>query len=437
MSNKKLRIGLLGVGRGHIICDYCNKVGKKVELVAICDKWKEGLGKIKDELQDDSIAYYTDFDEFLKHNMDMVFLANYATQHAPFAIKAMRAGKDVASEVLPVQNMAEAVALIEAVEETGRKYCYAENYCYMLGPIEMKRQMQSGDLGEFEYGEGEYMHNCEDIWYEITRADPNHWRNTMSAFFYCTHSVGPLLHISGQRPVKVVGMEGPFTSRMARMGAKAGAYAVELATLQNGAVIKSLHGVAPSKNSVWYSVYGAEGRIETAREDATFKDAECQGTKTVYVNRAVSNTADGEDVSFYTPKIELDADIFSFGHAGSDVICLHNIFEYMLGNKSADVVDVYEAIDMWMVGFFGYLSVLEGGSAQYIPDLRSKEIRNKYRNDRRCTDTSVAGEQLLPSYSKGTPDIAPEIYAEVKRRGEEMQKAKEESQDNLKEREEQ
>ncbi len=426
MRKKKLRIGLLGVGRGHIICDYCTKVGKDVELVAICDKWEEGLEKTKNELKDDSIAYYTDFDEFLKHDFDMVFLANYATEHAPFAIKAMKAGKDVASEVLPVQTMAEAVELIETVEKTGKKYCYAENYCYMLGPIEMKKHFANGDLGEFEYGEGEYMHNCEDIWYEITHADPRHWRNNMSAFFYCTHSVGPLLHLSGQRPVKVVGMEGPFTSRMARMGAKAGAYAVELATLENGSVIKSLHGVAPSKNSVWYSVYGAEGRMETAREDASFSDAECQGTKTVYINRTISDIEGEYETRAYSPEIDLDADIFSFGHAGSDVICLHNIFEYMLGNETADIIDVYEAIDMWMVGFFGYLSAIEDGKSQCIPDLRLKEKRDKYRNDRRCTDPSVAGEQLLPSYSKGNPAIAPEVYGEVKRRWEEQQERKKE-----------
>lgn len=51
--------------------------------------------------------------------MDAVVLANYANEHAPFAIKAMRAGKHVFSEVLPVQTIKEAVELIETIEETG------------------------------------------------------------------------------------------------------------------------------------------------------------------------------------------------------------------------------------------------------------------------------------------------------------------------------
>ena len=34
-----------------------------------------------------------DFDAFLSHEMDLVVLANYANAHAPFAVKALKAGK--------------------------------------------------------------------------------------------------------------------------------------------------------------------------------------------------------------------------------------------------------------------------------------------------------------------------------------------------------
>ena len=64
------------------------------------------------------IAVYETFEEFILHDMDAVVLANYATEHATYAIKCMRAGKHVLSEVLPCETMAQAVALIETVEET-------------------------------------------------------------------------------------------------------------------------------------------------------------------------------------------------------------------------------------------------------------------------------------------------------------------------------
>ncbi len=79
---RKCRVGVVGIGRGSMIWKYC-KNADNAELVAICDKWKEGLEKVKHELNSDSIAYYTDYDEFLKQDMDAVILANYANEHAP------------------------------------------------------------------------------------------------------------------------------------------------------------------------------------------------------------------------------------------------------------------------------------------------------------------------------------------------------------------
>ena len=400
---KTVRVGLLGVGRGSILWRY-TKEAQNAELVAVCDKRKEGLEKAKKEINDDAITYYTDYDEFLKHDMDVVFLANYATEHAPFAIKAMKAGKDVISEVLPVQTMAEAVALIECIEQTGKKYCYAENYCYMNGPYEIKRQYEKGAMGEFEYGEGEYLHNCESCWSEITQGNPEHWRNTMSAFYYCTHSVGPIIHITGLRPVKVIGVECLFNARMARMGAKAGNAAVELVTLENGGVIKSLHGVGSSRGSIWYTVYGSKGRIETSREDAW-----CDSINTVYSNLDSFEGENAEEVACYHPRDEISKNGAAHGHGGSDYVCLWNAFEY-LGGRQGDIIDIYEALDMWMVGFFGYLSALEGGITKKIPNLRNKGEREIYRNDNRCTDPKIAGEQLLPSYSQGNPQIDASIY---------------------------
>lgn len=394
------KVGLVGVGRGSMLFEFCETF-HDAKLTAICDNNPDSLKRAQKRLGDPYIFFTTDYQEFLKQDFDTVFLANYATQHAPFAIEAMKAGKDVISEVLPVETMAQAVELIECVEATGRKYAYAENYCYMPAVREMKERIQKGELGTFEYGEGEYMHNCETIWGGCTGGNPNHWRNTMSAFFYCTHSVGPLLHATGLRPVKVSGFECPFNARMERMGAKAGHTAVEMITLENGAILKSIHGVGCSRPSTWYSLYGSLGRMESAREDAA-----CGDVSRIYVNLSKEERVERPEVETH---IVGNKDIAELSHGGSDFICLHNAFEYFSG-KSADVIDVYEAIDMWMPGFFGYLSALNDNRSEKIPDLRQKENRDLYRQDYRCTTTPAPDGTILPSYSKGTPEIPPEVY---------------------------
>ena len=119
MSNakKKARIGVFGGYRGASMIKYA-RIAENAELVAVCDKLPSVIEEQK-KLCGEGVAYYDNFEDFIKHDMDAVVLANYANEHAPFAIRCMKAGKHVFSEVLPVQNMAEAVALVEAVEELG------------------------------------------------------------------------------------------------------------------------------------------------------------------------------------------------------------------------------------------------------------------------------------------------------------------------------
>ena len=204
------------------------------------------------------------------------------------------------------------------------------------------------------------------------------------------------------RPAKVTGFECPFNARMARMGARAGHTAIEMVTFEDGSIFKSIHGVGPSKNSIWYTVYGSEGRMESAREDAGADG----------VSRVYENIGDADIVSYTA---EMDETAKRYGHSGSDYYCLHGAIDRIMGDESAEYVDVYEALDMWMCGHFGYLSVLDGG----VPKGDSgpqKEIRARQIPRRQTLyRPEVAGDQAIPSYSKGELDIPDEIY-DVRRR---------------------
>ncbi len=405
---KKIKVGVLGAYRGTSMINY-SKVADNAELVAICDKSEEALNTQKELNKDLNIAYYDNFEDFIKHDMDAVVLANYANEHAPFAIASMKAGKHVFSEVLPVQTMKEAVELIETVEETGMIYAYGENYCYMPAPYEMKRLYEAGKIGEFEYGECEYIHNCEPIWHAITYGDKNHWRNNMYSTFYCTHSLGPIIHITGLRPVNVTGFEGMRNERNLQTGAKGGAFGIEMVELENGGIIKSIHG-GLYKDSVWYSVYGSKGRMESAREDTENGDI-----KKIYVN---ADRYPGEygktDIEKYNPTKEFDYKADQFGHGGSDFYCMYHFIEKIRGNETADIIDVYESMDMFLPGMFAFRSILDGGVPKEIPNLRNKDVREKFRNDTACIDPNVAGEMLLPTFSKGTPEIDDTVYENMR-----------------------
>lgn len=399
---EKIRLGVMGAMRGSSAMKFCLDTGS-MELVAICD-WNEELLHTARAGLGEEITYYTDFADFIKHDMDAVLLANYAHQHAPFAIRTMYAGKHVFSEVLPCQTMKEAVELIEAVENTGKIYAYGENYCYMLGPYEMRRLYREGKIGEFEYAEGEYIHNCEDWWASLTYGEEDHWRNNMYSTFYCTHSLGPIVHITGQRPVSVVGFEGTKNERNLRVGAKSGQFGIEMVTFANGGIAKSIHG-GLYKNSIWYSMYGDKGRMETARED----------TQDGWVGKLFVN-ADEYSGGYHTGKLESYAvqqvidGLEGSGHGGGDDMSLFQFAKAIQGDENADIIDVYEALDMFLPGMFAYRSVLNGGISMQIPNLRDPAERDAWRNDTMCTDPTTAGDMLLPVFSKGNPDIPQAVY---------------------------
>lgn len=402
----KVKVGVLGAGRGDMMIKYCANADN-AELVAVCDFNEFFLNRAKARCGTETVTYYSDFEDFIKHDMDAVVLANYATDHVPFAIRCLEAGKHVISEVLPFETLKEAVELVEAVEKSDKIYAYAENYCFMPSTREMRRLYREGKLGELEYGEGEYLHNCESVWHEITQGNPNHWRNLMYEHYYCTHSVGPLIHITGLRPVEVTGFELPYNARKGRMGGKGTLAALEIMKMENGAYCKSVHGDGISKNSIWYSLYGPMGRIESAREDV-----QNGKMKFLYTNL---DTFEGENnredyVKGYEPRDELSDKADSYGHGGSDYYSMWNFVEKIRGKEDADTIDVYEALDMGLTGYFAFQSALMGNIPMEIPNFRSKLVREKYRHDTACTNPAKAGDMLLPSSTQGDIEIPDSIY---------------------------
>lgn len=407
---ERIKVGVFGAYRGSAMIQYC-ELSDHAEIVAVCDCWELALERQKALHPQSDIGWYTSFDDFLQHEMDAVVLANYATEHAPYAIRCLQAGKHVYSEVLPCQTLREAVELIEAVEQSGAVYAYGENFCYFPAVWEMKRLYKQGKIGEFEYGECEYVHNCEPIWHALTYGDPDHWRNRLYCTAYCTHSIGPILHATGLRPVSVVGFEGKRIERHLRTGSKSGAFGIEFVELENGGLLKSLHG-GLYKNSIWYCMYGTKGRMETAREDAENYDI-----RMLYVNAdRFSGQYGPEKIEAYKPQMPQAEKSLRFGHGGSDFYAIDFFIRRILGDAHADTIDVYEAVDMALCGIFAYRSILNGGTPMSIPDLRLKQNRELWRGDVACTDRRLAGDQLLPSFSRGDPEIPEDVYHRMKRK---------------------
>ncbi len=400
---KKLKIGVFGGARGKSMIEALLK-HPEAELAAVCDKYTPILDEVKARAEEFncSVACFENFDDFLNYDFDAVILANYATEHTPFAIKALNAGKHVMSEVLPSQTLSEAIELIEAVERTGLVYTYAENYCYMGNTFEMWRRYQNGDIGDVTSANCEYIHDCASRWLDITYGEKDHWRNHIYPTFYCTHSLGPILMMTDHRPVQVVGFENPPIDEFYKLGHAGGhASGIEMVTLDNGAIVRSIHGPLKREPShTTYEVYATKGYMGSSSENEV----------TVYIEG--ENTCEGatetyKPESFVAREEKIKSGLGS--HGGSDFYPTHLFIEKILGKPDGEwAIDVYKAVDMGICGILAYRSILNGNIPIEVPNFRNKEERDLYRNDRACTDPNVAGEALLPVSSYPIKELTQE-----------------------------
>jgi len=379
-TQHQVRVGVVGLRRGRTFARIL-AAHPEARLAALHDHKPDLLAHVADAFDDLQPVRCRSFVQLLDSDIDAVVLANDATAHVPLAVAALDAGKHVLSEVPAAGTMAEAVQLVEAAERSHAVYMMAENYCFAASATEMRRRYQAGDLGEFQHGEGEYVHDTEHMWPALTGGQRTHWRNWRPSTFYCTHSLGPLLHITGTRVKRVVAMETP--NRVGhRYGKLQGDSAVLICQTSTDATIKSLQshgGIKREPPSTWLSVYGTRGSMETNRWDRAKVSSYLVGS---------DGGVDGSR-SEYTPDLLEVHDLagyeditgrFRTAHGGSDFITTHTFLRAAQG-RCASPIDAFRATDMSMPGLLAYRSIVDGNVPYDVPDLREKADRDRWRDD--------------------------------------------------------
>lgn len=415
----KIKIGVLGATRGLDFVFGALSDHPEARVTAICESYGPLLERVKSEIKKRGldIECFCSIDDLLRGDIDAVIIANYANEHAKYAIQALLARKHVMSEVLPVQTMAEAVELCEAVEKSGKTYFYSENYCFFNQNFEMRLRYDRGDIGELSNAECDFINDCSYKWHVLTRGERNHWRNYVPSTFYCTHSIGPMLFISGLRPKYVVGMETPLLPYMAAHGARSGSAAMEIMQLENNAMAKSLHGNLKHPYLPRCRMIGTKGCMES--------DAMKPDQLHVYIEGKEETIFNHEA---YFPETFIrnarSAGLTNYSANGS-----FYAVEFFIGTILGDAVarryaiNVYKALDMSLPGLLAYRSILQGGIPVAIPDFRDKQVREQFRNDHVCTDPRAAsGDALLPTCKSGNAVVQDDVYAREFKRYEESMK---------------
>ncbi|MCJ7736127.1 MAG: Gfo/Idh/MocA family oxidoreductase [Anaerolineae bacterium] len=405
-TRQVVRLGVLGTRRGLAFAEAAEQL-PNVDVVAFCGRNPERNKIIGDMYPD--VRMLSSYEDMLNDGtIDAIAVANYADEHVTAGCQALDAGKHVLSEVPACVTVADGVKLARTVENSGKVYMFGENFCYLAWVQEMRRLYESGALGELVYAEGEYMHFARDVWHQLVDLDiPLHWRSWMYPTFYVTHSMGPILRVTGMRPVAVQAATGMFG--MNREGrAPLEDPAMELVRLENGALVKSLHGFAYPREpwQPWYLIAGAKGCIESNR----WPDP---ADVTVFL--------DGYDAprTYRAEHPRLQEESRKTQHWGSDLFVLDQ-FAKSIQTGSPPDIDVYMGLDMTLVGILGWRSVLQAGGWVEIPNLRDEAVRKEWENDHYSCKPGTPDEFLLPNRMASQSTVLPgtEVIEQIRKRQE-------------------
>ena len=384
---KKIRLGIFGLGRGGGFSDTV--AANNGEIVALCDCDEEKMKNVAGEMKNKPDTY-TDFDKFVEHDMDAVFLSNCFHEHAPFAIRCLEKGIHVLSECTSNITMSEGVALVRAAQKSTAYYMLAENYPFMLFNQEMRRICKNGHLGKVLYAEGEYNHpfDMDDKeQHKALRPYPSHWRNYLPRTYYVTHSLAPLMYITGAFPKRVTALPvfAPF-DEFQTCGNMVGDRAVIITSLNDDDSVFRFTGCAAfGAHGNSYRVCGTNGQIENIRgmsDKVSLRFNDWQIPEGF------------EESSVYEP----DWDSFSednvenAGHGGGDFFVIKEFFDCIRQNKKPEF-DVYFATTCASVAILSHRSMLEKGVPYDIPDFHKEEDCKKYENDNLTPFFGRNGEQ--------------------------------------------
>lgn len=382
---KKIRIGIFGLWRGASFLPILRNF-EEAEIAALCEKDEAKLKSALEQVPGAKAC--REFDELLETGIDAVFLCNYFHEHAACAVKAMERGIAVFSECTSAPTLKGCVELVETAERTGTKYMIAENYPFSAALLEMKRLADEGTLGRILYAEGEYNHTCPRE--ELAALTPGkfHWRAWLPRTYYVTHTLGPLMHVTGQMPVKVsaFAVHSDVLEEYDDFRHNYDAFAMMNCITDGGALFR-FTGCAAMGSPSGYRFVGENGSCETGRT---------LGSQVNVTYHHWLIPEGGEASRTYSPGWPTNGALAErAGHGGGDFWTVYNFMEY-LTRGTEPFFDVYRGACMSAVGILAWRSCMEDGKTYRIPDFRKKEDRDAVRNDDLTPFPDENGRASLP-----------------------------------------
>ncbi|WP_344561485.1 Gfo/Idh/MocA family oxidoreductase [Streptomyces axinellae] len=343
---------IAGLRRGLVLARWCARAG--FEVAAVCDPDPELLAAASAEFPAARTARR--WQELTAEDVAAVVLANDFDAHAEPAITFLRRGVHVLSECAACVSEEEGRALVEAAEESSATYSFAENYVEHPHVRTIASLVGGREIGDVELIECDYVHGLAPAEVTALAGDPAHWRGRITPSAYCTHTLSPVLDVTGAWPMQV-------TAHPVGTGPRP--MAVVLVTwLSTGALALTrqtfLQG-EPDSHWSWLSVRGTEGLAESLR--APGRDAWSVRLR----NEPWAHGGSLRDEVRAAEPVRLYGEVVEPGEVGTARVV--EAFWRTVTEGAPPRVPVRAAVAASLVGVAGARSLAEGSRPVALPDV--------------------------------------------------------------------
>jgi predicted dehydrogenase len=140
------RVGVVGLGRIYELTSLGYRDNPDVEIVALCDSSTDRLDQRSRDWP--AARLFTDVDEFLRADMDVVEVVVPTPAHCEVVTKAFAAGFHVNMQKPFANSLAEADRMLRARDDAGAYLRVMENFIHYEPLRMMKRIVDSGEIGD-------------------------------------------------------------------------------------------------------------------------------------------------------------------------------------------------------------------------------------------------------------------------------------------------
>ncbi len=349
VSDRKIRVGLVGYGACHFGAAFGFQNHPNVEVEAVSDLFPDRCSELAKITK--CKKTYPSLEELVKDDrIEAVFVATDAPSHARHCIEVLKHGKHVASAVPAMfGSLEDADKLFEAVKTSGLKYMMFETSCFRADNYAMRQIYNAGGFGKILYAEGEYYGGGMPT--ATSKGTPSYknWRVGMPPQWYSTHGDAYYVGVTN----------GSFTE-VSCMG------------------IQSLHITRQPGKNIYNNPFGTEIALHRTCDGGMARMARSNDTPGF---GAEAGRIRGQRGSFYGKYEGLEKNLPDLnrppippgvppgGHGGSHGPLMNEFVLSILQNRKP-LVDIAMALNMTVGGIVAHQSALKNGELMKIPQYK-------------------------------------------------------------------